>query len=197
MVTTAMISYGGNFVATDPVSAEDLGPLGPRRIVESQRGITWLGATATHLGYSEAALQANLEGATEFTAKFIVDRRVRIVYGFGPDGYDKHVGHVDSHDVTAGAVAMARAMGRDVMHRTINSSHTGAHEIATDDNFRRVQLGAMACNASQWNIRRPGEARYKHGLTIAGHSVRADTWMSWAAGGVLPILDNGVTFDER
>jgi hypothetical protein len=33
-------------------------------------------------------------------------------------------------------------------------------------------------------------------MVIADHSVRADTWMAWAEGGLLPVLDNGATFDE-
>lgn len=129
-------------------------------------------------------------------ARLIVDRGVQRVIGFGHDGYDKHPGHIEAHDILAEAVSEARRMGRVVTAWHLNSRHVGDHEVPIDDGARQRRLGAMAWHRSQYDIRHLSQGRYRQGLVVGGHAVRSDTWMMLAEGGVLPLIERGETYDE-
>jgi len=59
------------------------------------------------------------------------------------------------------------------------------------------QLGAMGMHVTQYHIDAGGPGSYEHEIMIGGHAMRTDTWMMLAEGGVLELVQNGVTFDVR
>ncbi len=174
--------------------------LGERRVQESVRGIGRLGIDAaggqTHLGLSEHAFDDNYHAVVEQAARFMVDHCVERAVGFGDDGYDGHSGHIMSHQALLSAVTEVRNTGRDLRHLVINSVHAGAHRVAATPATRDVKLAAMSEHRTQYDTSADGFGSYASEVIVGRHAVESATWEMLRAGGILPLIRDGETYDE-
>lgn len=127
----------------------------------------------------------------------MVDHGVERAVGFGDDGYDGHSGHKMSHRALVSAVKEVRDTGRDLSHWVINSAHAGVYRVDATPATRDVKLSAMSAHRSQYDISTDGPGSFSSEVIVGGHSVESVTWEMLRAGGILPLIHNGETYDER
>jgi hypothetical protein len=151
----------------------------------------------THLGISESEFESQYDRVVYETSKFLYDNRIEEVASFGADGYDGHPGHKLTNMVMWASVDEVSRLGHSMEVLEINSAHAGVRRYEATDESIDDRMRAMGSHITQWYVGERGPGSFQHEVMVTGRAVRTDTWMMWAEGGVLELVEKGETYDAH